>query len=117
MEYFHIFYGCKSLKLLPDISKWNTSKVTDMSWMFYQCSSLENLSDVSKWNIDNVSVMSHMFNNCKVLKNLSDISIWNTKNVKDFVVKLLRVYQICQNGKFKIIFLTIAIFPFIFLQN
>jgi surface protein len=36
----HIFYGCKSLSSLPDISKWNTNKVTNMSYMFCGCKSL-----------------------------------------------------------------------------
>ena len=34
-----IFYGCSSLSSLPDISKWNTNKVTNMSFMFGACSS------------------------------------------------------------------------------
>ena len=33
----YMFYNCKSLNSLPDISKWNTSNVKDMSWMFYGC--------------------------------------------------------------------------------
>ena len=31
----YIFYECKSLKSLPDISKWNINNVTDMSYVFY----------------------------------------------------------------------------------
>ena len=33
-----MFSGCSSLLSLPDISKWNTNIVTDMSFMFYWCS-------------------------------------------------------------------------------
>ena len=29
-----MFSGCSSLSSLPDISKWNTNKVTNMSYMF-----------------------------------------------------------------------------------
>ena len=29
----YLFYKCKDLKSLPDISKWNTYNVTDMSCM------------------------------------------------------------------------------------
>jgi surface protein len=32
-----MFDGCSSLSSLPDISKWNTSNVTDMSYMFSGC--------------------------------------------------------------------------------
>ena len=35
---------------LPDISKWNTSKVTNMSDIFNGCCSLAYLPDISKWN-------------------------------------------------------------------
>ena len=53
-----MFYGCKSLISLPDISKWNTYNFTDMSYMFYGCKSLISLPDISKWNTDNVDNMS-----------------------------------------------------------
>ena len=40
-----MFYKCNSLISLPDISKWNTTNVNDMSWMFYGCNSLISLPD------------------------------------------------------------------------
>ena len=61
-----MFYNCKSLKSLPDISKWNTKNVTDMSRMFEDCSSLTNLPDISKWDTKNVTNMSYMFSNCNI---------------------------------------------------
>ena len=30
----YMFYNCKSLKILPDISKWDTKYVNDMSYFF-----------------------------------------------------------------------------------
>ena len=56
--------GCSSLSSLPDISKWNTNNVTDMSYMFSNCTSLSSLPDISKWNNNNVTNMSYMFNGC-----------------------------------------------------
>ena len=44
----YLFSKCSSLKYLPDISKWNTKKVTNMLGMFYNCSSLKYLPDISK---------------------------------------------------------------------
>ena len=32
-----MFIGCESLNNLPDISKWDTKNVTDMSGMFSGC--------------------------------------------------------------------------------
>ena len=78
-----MFYGCKSLISLPDISKWNTSNVNDMSRMFYLCNSLISLPDISKWNTSNVNNMSEMFDGCNSLISLPDISKWNTSNVNN----------------------------------
>ena len=80
-----MFCGCISLISLPDISKWNTNNVTDMSWMFCRCESLISLPDISKWNTNNVTNMDYMFNGCKSLKmvgntNFSDFKIdWDMK--------------------------------------
>ena len=79
----HMFYGCKSLKSLSDISKWNTNNVTDMSYMFSWCTSLKSLPDISEWDTNNVTDMSYMFFQCKSLYLLPDISNWNTNNVTD----------------------------------
>ena len=59
-----MFYECSSLSSLPDISKWNTNNVTDMSYIFFWCSSLSSLPDISKWNTNNYTNMYHMFYGC-----------------------------------------------------
>ena len=41
-----LFELCQSLKKLPDISKWNTDKVDDISNLFSECSSLETIPDL-----------------------------------------------------------------------
>ena len=46
-----MFSHCKSLKTIPDLSKWNFSNVTNVEYMFYNCSSLFPLPDISKWNL------------------------------------------------------------------
>ena len=58
----YLFYNCSSLISLPDISKWNTDKVTDISYLFYNCSSLISLPDISKWDTNNVTNMNYLFN-------------------------------------------------------
>ena len=57
--------GCKSLKNLPDISKWDTKNATDMSRMFYHFDSLNNFPDFFKLDIKNVTNMDNMFDGCK----------------------------------------------------
>ena len=65
-----IFSGCSSLSDLPDISKWNTNKVTNMNGMFIGCLSLSYLPDLSKWNTNKVTNMSYMFNGWKESLNI-----------------------------------------------
>ena len=60
-----MLFKCSSLKSLPDISKWNTNNVTDMSLLFGECSSLKSLPDISEWNTNNVTNMGGMFCGCK----------------------------------------------------
>ena len=73
---YSMFNGCNLLNSLPDISKWDTNKVTDMSYMFYGCSSLSSLPDISKWDTKNVTNMSYIFSYCSSLVSLPDISKW-----------------------------------------
>ena len=77
-----IFAGCKTLVSIPNISKLNTSNITDMSSMFEYCK-IPFLLDISEWNTSNVINMSKMFFNCEVSSAFPDISKWNTSNVKD----------------------------------
>ena len=60
-----MFYDCRSLTNLPDISKWDTKNVTNMSDMFSYCSSLTNLPDISKWDTKNITNMIYMFSGCR----------------------------------------------------
>ena len=39
-----------------------------MSYMFDGCSNLTNLPDISKWNTNNVKDMSYMFQSCKFIE-------------------------------------------------
>ena len=75
-----IFYEC-SLLSIPDISKWNTNNVINMSYLFGKCENIENIPDISNWNTSNVKYMQGIFMGCKSLKSLPDISKWDTSNV------------------------------------
>jgi surface protein len=78
-----MFFRCKSLISLPDISKWDTSNVEDMNEMFYKCKSLISLPDISNLNLSRVISMSHMFSGCNSLISLPDLSKWNISNVRN----------------------------------
>ena len=68
-----MFSGCSSLTSL-DLSSWNTSEVLYMSYMFYGCSSLTDIYVSDKWNTDKVKYSNDMFDDCSKLPNYSSSS-------------------------------------------
>ena len=61
-------YYSQSVNKNIEIILIGVEKVTDMSYMFYGCNSLSSLPDISKWNTSNVTDMSSMFSNTLRLK-------------------------------------------------
>ena len=90
-----IFSFCSSLKNLPNISNWNTSNVTDMSNIFIGCSSLKNLPDISRWNISKVVDINSIFNCCSSLENIPNVSKWNTSNITN----MSGIFEDCKSLK------------------
>ena len=66
-----MFYNCSALTNL-DVSKWNTSKVTDMRYMFYDCKALTTL-DISNWDTSKVTTMQVMFEYCSSLTTIKGV--------------------------------------------
>ena len=69
---------CSKLTSL-DVSSFNTSNVTNMSYMFISCRGLSSL-DVSSFNTSNVTNMGNMFSSCSGLTSL-DLSNFDTSKV------------------------------------
>ena len=63
-----MFSNCISLTSL-DVSRWNTSNVTNMSQMFASCIGLTSL-DLSNFDTSNVTNMGYMFRGCSKLKTI-----------------------------------------------
>ena len=63
-----MFEKFESLRILPDISSWNTSNVVDMTQMLMDCYSLQYLPNISLWDTKNLSKKYGMFILCN--KNL-----------------------------------------------
>ena len=95
-----MFKGYSSLKILPDISKWNTENITNINRLFSDCKSLISLPDISKWNTNNIINISYLFNGCSSIKSLPDISKWDKSN------KILkRNSKYCSGRPIKVVFL------------
>ena len=76
-NYRYLFHSYSGTNL--DLSNWDTSHVTNMSYMFGYCSSLTTL-DLSNWKTSEVTDMSNMFNACSSLTSL-DLSGFDTQDV------------------------------------
>ena len=72
-----MFNRCKASSL--NLSKFNTSKVTNMGWMFFNCSKLENL-DLSSFDTSNVTTFAQIFEGCSNLRRIN-LESFNTENV------------------------------------
>ena len=73
----YMFFKCKELKSVGDISNWDVSSVNYMLYMFCNCCSFN--QNISNWDVSSVNYMSHMFAWCKKFN--QDISSWNVSNV------------------------------------
>ena len=76
---YSLFASNTELKTVGDLSHWDTSNVTTMSWMFHDYNGV--IGDLSHWNVSNVRNMSGMFEDCKGV--VGDLSHWNVSNVTD----------------------------------
>ena len=74
-----------------DLSKWDTSNVTNMDYMFGGCTSLTEL-DISNFNIEKVKSLSNMFYNCSKLTEIN-VSSFKTSHVTNMYC----TFQTCGN--------------------
>ena len=97
-----IFNGCVSLESLPDLSKWDTSKVKNMSNMFYGCKSLKSLPEITEWDISNVDNMNNIFYDCNSLEYFPYNKILNTSKVNNIIPLFLGCNSLKKLSKFYI---------------
>ena len=57
----YMFYNCKSLKSIPNISEWNMDNVNDLTGIFQKCSSLISYPDISKWPVKDIRYNKNIF--------------------------------------------------------
>ncbi len=86
----YMFANCINLNKL-DISKFDTENVTDMSYMFSRCTTLSDI-ELSNLTTNKVMNMEYMFNECSNISNLN-LSNFNTENVTD----MKYMFNVCSN--------------------
>ena len=85
--------NCKYINRI-DLSNFDMSNVTDMSYMFSGCSKLTTIKFSKLINTEKVIDMNNMFSHCSSLQEL-DLSCFNTENV----VYMNNMFYICENLK------------------
>jgi len=75
----YMFHGASNFN--QDLSEWDVSRVTDMSFMFYGAISFNR--DLSKWNVSRVTNMVYMFYGASKFN--QDLSKWNVSRVTDMI--------------------------------
>eukprot|EP00542_Grammatophora_oceanica_P009698 CAMPEP_0194037164 /NCGR_PEP_ID=MMETSP0009_2-20130614/9506_1 /TAXON_ID=210454 /ORGANISM="Grammatophora oceanica, Strain CCMP 410" /LENGTH=350 /DNA_ID=CAMNT_0038679211 /DNA_START=81 /DNA_END=1133 /DNA_ORIENTATION=+ len=79
-DFSKVFDGERNQRLRrfnEDLTEWNMSNATDLSYMFNCCYAFN--GDVSSWNISNVTNLSGMFYQC----NYGDVSSWNISHARN----------------------------------
>ena len=89
-----MFQKCYELEYI-DLSSFDTSNVTNMSWMFNQCNKLKEIKGINKFNTNKVSDMNTMFQACYELEYL-DLSNFDTINVNN----MSWMFNQCNNLKY-----------------
>ena len=79
-NFSYMFLNCYNLKYL-DLTSFDTSKMTKMNFMFYGCENLQEIK-INSFDTKNVTDARGMFGYCKNLVNLN-ISNFNFKNLKN----------------------------------
>jgi surface protein len=74
------FCYCVNLTTINNLENLDTSRNTTFRSMFYDCNNLKAI-DLSTWDVGNVTDMRSMFNNCNKLSSIGNVSNWNTKNL------------------------------------
>lgn len=78
----YMFKNCEYIEEIK-LSDWNVTNVRKFIGMFSLCDKLKTL-DLSKWKTLSAQNMKYMFNKCEKLETIGDISKWNIKQVLDF---------------------------------
>ena len=76
-----MFQFCYELQDL-DLSNFDTSNVTNMSFMFNKCNKLKEIKGIDKFNTSKVINMESLFQLCGELQDL-DVTNFDTSNVID----------------------------------
>lgn len=80
----NISYMFRDLKYVEEIKvdNWNVTEIRKFIGVFSLCEKLKKI-DLSNWNPRSAQVMKYMFNGCENLESIGNVSNWNLKQALD----------------------------------
>ena len=108
----YMFSNCLSLKEL-DLTSFNTTTVTNMSYMFNRNTSLNLIKFGNNFNTSNVTNMCFMFSNCTSIQYL-DLSNFDISNVSNINYMFYCMYSIRTLDISNFIFTNISLYNALF---
>ena len=78
----YMFYDCPNLTSITGIENFVTSKVGSLYYMLGECRGLTTL-DTSNWDTSNIVDINSLFYNCSNLTSINGIENWDVSNVFD----------------------------------
>jgi hypothetical protein len=90
----YCFSECKTVKRIIGLETWDTSKVRSMTGLFEWCENLEDIGNISKWNTSSVININDMFCSCKKLGPLENKLIIDCRKREPLGNKRIRIYNI-----------------------
>ena len=101
-----IFRSCIGLTNIDFLANWNTSNVTNMSYMFGTTNwiisgtspdekmIIEDLTPLANWDVSNVTDMSYMFARNTKISDLTSLANWNVSKVRNMSGLFMRCFYI-----------------------
>ena len=90
-----MFYDCKNLTSL-NLSKFDTSLVTNMEEIFYGCENLAYI-DISHFNMEKCEFYDNMFSSINTIKFINLFYLNNDKTISQVFRKTKKIIFICQS--------------------
>ncbi len=80
-DFSYVFYRNEVLTAIDDISGWDTSNATTLASLLLNCHSLQSIEALRNWVTDSVVAMNGMLYGCDAIQSLAPIENWNVSNV------------------------------------
>ena len=94
---YGMFYNCFSLTIIPNIGKWDIASVKNINYLFWGCRSLYKAPDISKWQAKDIIKMEGVFGECISLSYLPDISNWEFGLCNKFYYNMINYVEKYEN--------------------